>query len=84
MSMTNFAQALAIEIFQIDPPTLFLRQVGREVMLSPRRALADACDIMSDLDGQTLDVLRVPGLVLDDRTSLGEGRERAEIQNDAE
>jgi hypothetical protein len=44
----KLAQALAVEIFEIDPPTLLLRQVGCEIMLGSRWSFADACDVLSN------------------------------------
>ena len=60
VSSTIFAKAIAPEIFKVDAPAVLVRRVGREVMLSLGRPLADSGDVMSDLNRQLVDMTRIP------------------------
>ena len=51
VSATIFTQAIAAKIFKVYPPALFVRRVGRKVMLRACRSMANSNDILSDLDG---------------------------------
>jgi hypothetical protein len=51
VSSTIFTQAIAAKIFKVYPPTLFVRSVGRKVMLRACWSMANSSDILSDFDG---------------------------------
>ena len=51
VSSTIFTQTIAAKIFKVYPPALFVRRVGRKVMLRACRSMANSNDILSDLTG---------------------------------
>jgi hypothetical protein len=53
-----------LQIFEVYSPALFVRGIGCEVMLGARRPLADSHDVLSDLNGQSGCMLRVPRIIL--------------------
>jgi hypothetical protein len=55
VSSTIFAKAVALEIFKVDSPAVFVRRVGCEIMLGAGRPPADSGDVISDLNGQVYD-----------------------------
>lgn len=57
-------QAIASKIFKVYAPTLFVRRVGGKIMLGGGRPLADSSDVLSDLSGQIVYMMRVPGIIL--------------------
>jgi hypothetical protein len=50
-SSTKLAQAIALEIFEVYSPALFVWRVGGEVVLGCGRPLTDSGDVMPDLRG---------------------------------
>ena len=61
-SLAIFLQAVAsvaFEVFEVYSPALFLRIVGRKVVLSTRRPLADFSDVVADLKGQSVYVMGI-------------------------
>jgi hypothetical protein len=71
---TIFAKAIALEIFKVDSPAVFVRRVGCEVMLGFRRPLADSSDVMSNLNRQIVYMMRIPRSLL--VCGAGSGRSR--------
>ena len=71
VSTTIFRQAVAValKVFEVYSPTLFLGVVSCKVVLGTRRPLADFGDVVADLDGQNVDVLGIPGGVSIDGAS---------------
>ena len=57
-------QAIASKIFKVYAPTLFVRRVDGKIMLGGGRPLADSSDVLSDLSGQIVYMMRVPGIIL--------------------
>jgi hypothetical protein len=64
VSSTIFAKAVASKIFKIYSPALFVRRVGCEVMLGAGRPRADSSDVLSDLNGQIVYMMRIPRIIL--------------------
>jgi hypothetical protein len=54
------AQAIALKILKVYAPALFVRRVGCKIMLGAGRPLADSSDVLSDLSGQIVYMMRVP------------------------
>jgi hypothetical protein len=75
VSSTIFAKAVAAKIFKIYPPALFVRRVGRKVMLSACRSMADSNDIFSDLNREIVYVFRVPRIIPVYRAALRNSRQ---------
>jgi hypothetical protein len=70
-----FAKAIASKVFKIYSPALFVRRVGRKVMLSACRSMANSNDILSDLNGEIVYVLRIPRIVPIYRAALRNSRQ---------
>jgi hypothetical protein len=68
-------QAIASKIFKVYAPTLFVRRVGGKIMLGGGRPLADSSDVLSDLSGQIVYMMRVPGIILICAAGSGNSRE---------
>jgi hypothetical protein len=64
VSSTIFAKAVALKVLEVYSPALFVRRVGCEVMLGPRRPLADSSDVLSDINRQIAYVVRIPRILL--------------------
>jgi hypothetical protein len=75
VSSTIFAEAVAAKIFKVYPPALFVRGVGRKVMLSACRSTANSNDIFSHLNGEIVYVLRVPRIIPVYRAALRKSRQ---------
>jgi hypothetical protein len=75
-------EALTTKILEIYAPALLLRVIGREVVPSARRTLADRSDVLSDFGRQIGDVMRIPGIIVIDlagyRPSDGDPQQRKE------
>jgi hypothetical protein len=80
VSSTIFAKAIAVEIFKVDSPAVFVRRVGREFMLGFGRPLADSSDVMSDLSWQIVYMIMVPRIVMSCGTAFGNCRQFAAKQ----
>ncbi|UPJ63804.1 hypothetical protein [Bradyrhizobium sp. 191] len=74
ISVAKFAQAFALKVFEIDPPAFLVRRVGREIMLAGGRSLADTGDVMANLNGQIVDVVRIPRVFLTYSAAVGKSR----------
>jgi len=74
VSSTKFAQAIASQIFKVYSPALFVRRVGCKVMLGAGRSLADSSDVLSDLSGQIVYMMRIPRIALIYGTAFGKNR----------
>ncbi|MGY3564070.1 hypothetical protein ACVWXP_007395 [Bradyrhizobium sp. USDA 4463] len=70
-SVAKFTQAIAAQVFEVNAPALVGRKVRCKVMLRLGRPLANSRDVLSDFKGKNADVLRIPGVVFDRRTALG-------------
>ncbi|MBR1088550.1 hypothetical protein JQ621_13850 [Bradyrhizobium manausense] len=57
VAATKRTQALAVQIFEVDAPSPFRRQVGRKVVLGARAPLANAGNILPDFGRKDVDVL---------------------------
>jgi len=57
VSATKLAQPLAMQIFEVDAPSLLRRQISRKVVLGARAPLAYAGNILPDIAGKDVDVL---------------------------
>jgi hypothetical protein len=64
ISVAKFTQAFASQIFEVDPPASLLRRIGGEIMLGAGRSLADTVDVLSNLDRQIVDMMRIPRVFL--------------------
>jgi hypothetical protein len=71
VSSTIFAKAIAVEIFKVDSPAVFVRRVGCEVMLGAGRPFADSSDVVSDLNGQNAYMTRIPRSIFARDGTLG-------------
>jgi hypothetical protein len=80
VSSTIFAKAIAVEIFKVDSPAMFVRRVGCEFMLGFGRPLADSSDVMSDLSGQIVYMIRIPRIVMSCGAASGNCRQFAAKQ----
>jgi hypothetical protein len=60
------AEPLASKVLKIYAPALLVRIVGRKVVLSAGRTLADTRDVLSDFERQIGDVMTIPGVVVID------------------
>ncbi|GIQ75202.1 hypothetical protein BraRD5C2_36430 [Bradyrhizobium sp. RD5-C2] len=69
-----FPDHAALQIFEVDPPALFLRRVGREVVLCDRRALANSGNVLPHIEGQVVDVIVVKRIMFVAYTALGKSR----------
>ena len=69
------AQAIASKIFKVYAPALFVRRVGCKIMLGAGRPLADSSDVLSDLSGQIVYMMRVPRIILIYAAGFGNSRE---------
>jgi hypothetical protein len=74
ISSAIFAQAVASKVFKVYSPALFVRRVGCKVMLGARRSLADSSDVLSDLSGQIIYMMRIPRIVIMYGTAFGNSR----------
>jgi hypothetical protein len=74
VSSTIFAKAVASKIFKVYSPALFVRRVGCEVMLGASRSPADSSDVLSDLSGQMVYMMRIPRIVPNYGTAFGNSR----------
>src|SRR5262249_17335982 len=74
VSSTKFAKAFASKIFKVYSPALFVRGVGCEVMLGDWRPRAYSRDVLSDLNGQIVYMIRVPRIILIYGAAFGNGR----------
>ena len=74
ISVAKFAQAFALKVFEIDPPAFLVRRVRREIMLGAGRSLADTGDVMANLNGQIVDVVRIPRVFLTYSAAFGKNR----------
>ncbi|WP_456753800.1 MULTISPECIES: hypothetical protein [unclassified Bradyrhizobium] len=68
----------ALQIFEVDPPALLLRRVGREVVLRDRRPLANPGNVLPHIDGQIVDVMVIKRIMLVAHAALGESRMHAQ------
>lgn len=75
VSPAVFAEAIALKIFEVDPPAPVARIVGCEIAPGAWRSLADPFDVLPDLDGKIADVARVPGVSLVRCAALGQSRQ---------
>ena len=64
VSSTILAKAVASKIFKVYSPALFVRRVGCEVVLGAGRPRADPSDVLSDLNGQIVYMMRIPRIIL--------------------
>ena len=74
------AQATALKVFEVYPPTVVLRRIGCEFMPGAGRSPADDRNVLSNLCGKVAYVVRVPRLILDDGTSFGNSRKFTDEQ----
>jgi hypothetical protein len=75
VSSTIYAKAVASEVLDVYPPSLFARRIGCEIVLGASRALAHSNDILPDVCRQVVDMMRVPNLVSRWRATTGYGLE---------
>jgi len=75
ISSTIFAQAIASKVFKVYSPALFARRVGCKVMLGAGRSFADSSDVVSDLSGESIYMMRIPRIVLICGAAFGNGRQ---------
>jgi hypothetical protein len=80
IAVAIFAQAIASQIFKVNPPTLLVRIVGRKIMLGGGRSFADTSDVLSNLNRKIVNVVRVPRITLNHGTAFGKSREFATKQ----
>ena len=80
MSSAIFAKAIAMEIFKVDSPAVFVRRVRCEFMLGFGRPLADSSDVMPDLRRQMVYMIRIPRIVMSCGTASGNSRQFAAKQ----
>jgi len=64
VSVTIFAQATASKILKIYPPAPLGRRVSGKIVQRGRRPLADYSNVVPDLRGQIVNMLRIPRVVL--------------------
>jgi len=58
------AATTTLQIFEVYSPAPFVWRIGCKVMLRARRLLADTCDVLLDLYGQSAYVVRIPRIIL--------------------
>ncbi|MCA6099092.1 MULTISPECIES: hypothetical protein [Bradyrhizobium] len=59
-----FTDHAALQIFEVYPPALFLRRVGREVVLRDRRSLADSGNVLPHIGRQVVYVIGIKRIML--------------------
>jgi hypothetical protein len=64
VSSTIFAKAIAVEVFKVDSPAVFVRRVSCEIMLGSWWPFADSTNVVSDLNGQIAYMVRIPRSIL--------------------
>ncbi|UFX47867.1 hypothetical protein HAP47_0014860 [Bradyrhizobium sp. 41S5] len=69
-----FPDHAALQIFEVDPPALFSRRVGRKVVLRDRRSLANSSNVLPHIEGQVVDVIVVKRIVFVAYAALGKSR----------
>jgi hypothetical protein len=75
VSSTIFAQAIASKIFKVYSPAFFVRRVGCKVMLGAGWPLANSSDVLSDLYGQIVYMMRIPRIMLISGAAFGKSRQ---------
>ena len=80
ISSAVFAESSALKVFKVDPPAMFLRIVSRKIVHGAGRPFADTSDVVSNLCGQIVYVVRAPRIVSGDCAALGEGQLFTESQ----
>jgi hypothetical protein len=66
---------IALQIFEVYSPALFVRRVGSKIMLGARRPLADSYDVLLDVGRQGIYVIPVPRTILACPSAFGSRRE---------
>lgn len=77
VSSAVLAQSIASKIFEIDPPALFLRRVGREIVLGDWWSLAETGDVVPYVRRKIVYMVGIPRVVLAHTASSGKGGEFA-------
>jgi hypothetical protein len=75
VSSTIFAQAIASKIFKVYSPAFFVRRVGCKVMLGAGWPPANSSDVLSDLYGQIVYMMRIPRIMLISGAAFGKSRQ---------
>jgi hypothetical protein len=75
VSSTEFTKTVASKIFKVQSPALFERRIRRKVMLSAGRPLTDSSDVLPDVSGQVVYIMRIPRVVLAYGAAFGKNRQ---------
>ncbi|WLA51313.1 MULTISPECIES: hypothetical protein [Bradyrhizobium] len=73
-----FPDHAALQIFEVYPPALFLRGIGRKVVLRDRRSLANSGNVLPHVGRQIVDVIVIQRIMLVAYAALGKRRRDAQ------
>ncbi|WLA86197.1 MULTISPECIES: hypothetical protein [Bradyrhizobium] len=68
----------ALQIFEVDPPAIFLRRVGRKVVMRNRHSLANSGNVSPHVGRQIVDVIVIKRIVLVAYAAVGKSRRDAQ------